>query len=146
MYMSEPSSFCENPRTVVGPPAYNLSCGGINPGADATLRPNTLPPRIRNARTFEPPMLMYLDASPTNLLNCKSLFEKMTGEEFRASRRMIEPRVGDSKLFELSRVTARLSTASCWVFCNLSRSAASHWLKTAQNSAGCASVRPRSIE
>src|SRR5207237_1991564 len=109
--MSEPSSFWEKPRTVVGPPAYNLSCGGMNPVAEATLRPNTLPPRILNASTFVPPMLIYRDASPTSLLNWRSLLEKITGEEFLASSRIIEPRVGDSKLFELSRVTARLTTA-----------------------------------
>src|SRR5258705_2071271 len=59
---------------------------------------------------------------------------------------MIDPRVGDNRLFELSRVTARLNTASCCVRSIRSRSAASHRLNTAQKSAGCASVRPMSIE
>src|SRR5215211_169213 len=102
--MAEPSSFCEKPRTVVGPPAYKRSCGGMKPVLLSDL-PNTTPPRTRKATTAPLGIPQYCERSARNLLKRSELSERIVGEACRASILHCEPAVGENTLFELSRDT-----------------------------------------
>src|SRR5215213_1716376 len=108
--MAEPSSFCEKPRTVVGPPAYRRSCGGMKPVLLSDL-PNTTPPRTRNAITAPFCIPQYCDRSTRNLLKRSELSESVTGDACLASILHCDPAVGEKTLFELSRETIALTTA-----------------------------------
>ena len=148
MYSAGPSSFCANPRTVVGPPANSRSCGGTYKAAleNCNVLPTTAPICNRPASTRSLVTGRYIAAPTVSLVNRSDGSDPVKLPAVRNSNRSTLPVVGSTGLSLVSRVTASPTTPRRCRRLKDSRSASTQALNTAQSSAGCACVSPYSSE